>query len=52
MILNSVPPALPHVKAGRLRALGIAGATRAVLLPEVPTIDEATGLRGFQAGSW
>jgi tripartite-type tricarboxylate transporter receptor subunit TctC len=52
VILNSIPPALPHVKAGRLRALGVAGPTRAVLLPDVPTIDEAAGLRGFQAGSW
>lgn len=52
VLLNSIPPALPHVKAGRLRALGISGAKRSVLLPEVPTIDEATGLHGFQAGSW
>jgi tripartite-type tricarboxylate transporter receptor subunit TctC len=52
VILNSIPPALPHVKAGRLRALGVAGAKRAALLPDIPTIDEATGLRGFQAGSW
>ena len=52
VILDSIPPALPHVKAGKLRALGIAGATRPALLPEIPTIDEATGLRGFQAGSW
>jgi tripartite-type tricarboxylate transporter receptor subunit TctC len=52
VILNSIPPALQHVKAGRLRALGVSGTKRSVLLPDVPTIDEATGLRGFQAGSW
>ena len=52
VILNSIPPALPHVKAGRLRALGVSGTKRSVLLPDVPTVDEATGLRGFQAGSW
>ncbi len=51
-MLNSIPPALPHVKSGKLRALGVAGASRSPLLPDVPTVDEAAGLRGFQAGSW
>ncbi len=52
VMLNSIPPALPHVRTGRLRALGVAGATRSALLPDVPTVDEAAGMRGFQAGSW
>lgn len=52
VMLNSIPPALPHVKTGKMRALALAGAVRSVLMPEVPTIDEATGLRGVQAGSW
>jgi tripartite-type tricarboxylate transporter receptor subunit TctC len=52
VMLNSIPPALPHVKTGKMRALALAGAARSPLLPEVPTIDEATGLRGVHAGSW
>jgi tripartite-type tricarboxylate transporter receptor subunit TctC len=52
VMMTSIPLALPHVKGGRLRVLALAGATRSPLLPEVPTIDEATGLRGVQAGSW
>ncbi len=52
VMLNSIPPAIPHVKTGRLRALAVAGPARSPLLPELPTVDEATGLRGFQAGSW
>ena len=52
VMLNSIPPALPHVKTGKMRALALAGAARSTLLPEVPTIDEATGLRGVHAGSW
>jgi tripartite-type tricarboxylate transporter receptor subunit TctC len=52
VMLNSIPPALPHVRSGKLRALALAGAARSTLLPEVPTVDEATGLRGVQAGSW
>ena len=52
VMLNSIPPALPHVKTGKLRTLALAGAARSSLLPDVPTVDEATGLRGVQAGSW
>ena len=52
VMLNSIAPAVPHVKQGRLRALGLAGAARSPLLPEVATIDELTGLRGVEAGSW
>ncbi|MEP7084582.1 MAG: tripartite tricarboxylate transporter substrate binding protein, partial [Betaproteobacteria bacterium] len=43
--------ALPHVQAGKLRALGVASAKRAPQLPDVPTIAES-GLPGFEAVSW
>ena len=52
VMLNSVPPALPHVKTGKLRALGLAGNARSPLLPDVPTVDDAGGLQGIQAESW
>ena len=52
VMLGSIPPVLPHVKAGRLKAIGVAGSARSALLPDVPTVDEAAGLRGFHAGSW
>jgi tripartite-type tricarboxylate transporter receptor subunit TctC len=42
---------LPHVKANRLRALGVLGAQRSSALPEVPTIAEA-GVPGFDARNW
>ena len=51
MAIESPPPIVPQVKAGRLRALGAARATRSPLLPDVPTISEA-GLPGFEVGSW
>jgi len=41
----------PHVKAGRLRALGVASRRREPLLPDVPTMDEA-GLPDFRATIW
>lgn len=43
--------ALPHVKAKRLRALGVTSRERTALLPDVPTVSEA-GLRGFEAVTW
>ncbi len=47
---QAIPAAVPHIKAGRLRALGVGGEKRSTLLPEVPTVGES----GFQfdAGSW
>jgi len=51
MAIESPPPIVPQVKAGKLRALGAARANRSPLLPEVPTVSEA-GLPGFEVGSW
>jgi tripartite-type tricarboxylate transporter receptor subunit TctC len=42
---------LPHVKSGRVRALGVTTLKRVSVLPEVATIDEQ-GLKGFETGSW
>lgn len=49
-ILN-LPPALPHVKSGRLKALGVSTAKRSSAVPELPTIAEA-GLPGYEATAW
>jgi tripartite-type tricarboxylate transporter receptor subunit TctC len=49
--MNSIPPILAHIKAGRLQPLGVASARRSPLLPAVPTMSEA-GVRDFEAGSW
>lgn len=48
---NNLIPTLPHVKSGRLRALGISGLARAPVLPDVPTVAES-GLPGFDAMQW
>jgi tripartite-type tricarboxylate transporter receptor subunit TctC len=42
---SSTPPALPHVQAGRLRALGVTTPKRSPLLPDVPTLGET--LNGY-----
>jgi tripartite-type tricarboxylate transporter receptor subunit TctC len=51
LMFSSAVAMTPHVKAGRLRALGMTGAQRSKALPNVPTVAEA-GLRGYEAGSW
>jgi tripartite-type tricarboxylate transporter receptor subunit TctC len=52
LMVAQVPSALPHVKAGKLRALGVASAAPLAALPEVPTIASAAPLPGFEAVSW
>jgi len=42
---------LPHVKAGRLRAIAVGGSRRVSSVKELPTIDEA-GVRGYEVGVW
>ena len=44
-------PAIPHVKAGRIKALGVSGLKRASAAPDIPTIAEQ-GLPGFHVDSW
>jgi tripartite-type tricarboxylate transporter receptor subunit TctC len=47
----SAPSATPHIKAKRVRPLGVTTATRAEVLPDVPSIAEA-GLPGYEATQW
>ena len=47
----TAPSAVPFVKSGRLRALGVSTAQRISALPDVPTIAEA-GVPGFEAAGW
>jgi tripartite-type tricarboxylate transporter receptor subunit TctC len=51
MCFLSTVASLPHVKAGRVRALGISGRTRSPVAPEVPTIAES-GVPGFEFYLW
>jgi len=46
-----LPPSISYIKAGRLRAIAVTGATRSPLLPGVPTVSEA-GLPGYEVTSW
>lgn len=49
--VDTVAASLPHIRSGKLKAIAVTGATRASLLPDVPTVAEA-GYPGFDADSW
>lgn len=50
-ILTGLPPVLQHVKAGKLRILGVASKERLKILPDIPTIAES-GVADFEATQW
>jgi tripartite-type tricarboxylate transporter receptor subunit TctC len=49
--LSPIPTTLPHIRAGRLLPLGVSGARRSSVLPDVPTVAEA-GVPGFDFPFW
>jgi hypothetical protein len=48
---GTMAPVLPHVRAGKLRALAVTSGTRAPALPDVPTVQE-TGIKNFEVTLW
>ena len=51
MMFDNIPSALPHIKAGKLRALATTGAKRDPTLPDLPTVAEA-GVANYESGVW
>ena len=51
LYFTTVPAAVPLVKSGRVRALGVTSTTRSALMPDVAPIAEA-GLKGYETGTW
>ncbi|GAB1577281.1 tripartite tricarboxylate transporter substrate binding protein [Bordetella petrii] len=51
VMFDNLPASLPHIKAGKLKALAVAGSRRNAQLPEVPTIQEA-GVAGYAVDPW
>ncbi|MDB5867400.1 MAG: hypothetical protein JWO70_5206 [Betaproteobacteria bacterium] len=49
LYFSSIAPSLPAVKAGRLRALAVTGSERSKQLPDLPTVAETPGLKGYDA---
>ena len=50
-MITDTATGVPHIKGGKLRALGVSTTRRIPMLPEVPTIDEA-GVKGYDMGYW
>ena len=51
LAIPNIPPALPHVRSGKLKALAVTTAKRAAGVPELPTVAES-GLPGYEATAW
>jgi tripartite-type tricarboxylate transporter receptor subunit TctC len=49
--VGPIVPAIPYIKSGKLRALGVTGIKRSLAAPDIPTIGEQ-GYKGFGAASW
>jgi tripartite-type tricarboxylate transporter receptor subunit TctC len=51
MYFSGMPPAMPHINAGKLRAIAVSTAKRSPATPDVPTVAES-GVRGFDISTW
>ena len=51
LTITGVPPLMPHIKSGKLRALGVSTTARIPQLPDVPTLIEA-GVPGYEVVQW
>jgi tripartite-type tricarboxylate transporter receptor subunit TctC len=51
LFFGGLPPALPHVRANKLRALAVTSAARTQIMPTTPTISES-GIKGFAIDNW
>jgi tripartite-type tricarboxylate transporter receptor subunit TctC len=52
LLIVSIPAAMSQVRSGRLRPLAVSTSRRTPILPDVPTVAEATGLKDFEVDSW
>lgn len=50
-VIPNIPPTIPHIQSGRLKAIAVTGAKRSPLLPQVTTFAEA-GVAGYEVSSW
>ena len=50
-MFDNLSSALPHIKGGKVKTLGVSQLKRTPLLPDVPTMDEA-GLKGFESNTY
>ena len=51
LMFDNLPPQVPHIKSGKVRALAVTSRTRSKAMPELPTLDEV-GLKGYEVTAW
>jgi tripartite-type tricarboxylate transporter receptor subunit TctC len=51
VMFDNLPPQMPHIKSGKVRALAVTSLKRSAALPDVPTLDEV-GLKGYEVTAW
>ncbi|MDO9279163.1 MAG: tripartite tricarboxylate transporter substrate binding protein [Polaromonas sp.] len=52
VMFDNLPSSLPHIKSGKLKAFAVTSSQRSAVLPDVPTVEDAAKLKGFEASSW
>ena len=52
VMFDNLPSAMPQIKGGKLKAFAVTSAQRSAAMPDLPTIEEAAKLKGFDASSW
>ena len=52
VMFDNLPSSMQHIRSGKLRAFAVTSAQRSSALPDVPTVEEAGKLKGFEASSW
>lgn len=52
VMFDNLPSSMPHIRSGKLKAFAVTSSQRSSALPELPTIEEAVKLKGFDASSW
>ncbi|HUQ73190.1 MAG TPA: tripartite tricarboxylate transporter substrate binding protein [Burkholderiales bacterium] len=50
VLFEALPPSIPHIRSGQIRALGVTTATRSGALPDLPTVGES--VPGYEASGW
>ncbi|MBW8316564.1 MAG: tripartite tricarboxylate transporter substrate binding protein [Hydrogenophaga sp.] len=51
LAITGAPPLMPHIKSGKLKALAVTQPRRSSLMPDIPTVEEASGVKGLEAYS-
>ena len=51
LMFDNLPPQVPHIKSGRVRALAVTSLKRSKAMPDLPTLDEL-GLKGYEVTAW